>query len=54
MNKNGLFLISAGCLFVLLSYMMETPVYLIATGIALILWGVAVMKKDRRKGRPRS
>lgn len=46
MSKNGLFLISAGSLFILLSYMMKTPVFLIVTGVFLIVWGIVLMKKS--------
>lgn len=48
MNKNALFLISFGCLFILLSYMMAQPLYLMLSGLVLIVWGVVLLRKDRK------
>lgn len=36
MNRNRFFLISVGCLFIICSYLMEQPVYLIVTGLAFV------------------
>lgn len=48
-SRNGLFLVSAGCLFILLSCMMAQPVWLICSGILLVLWGVILLRRDRKK-----
>lgn len=48
MSKNRAFLLSIGCLFIMLSYMMPNPVYLIVTGIAIAAF--ALMKKDSKDG----
>ena len=48
MNKNALFLISFGCLFILLSYMMAQPLYLMLSGLVLIVWGVLLLRRDRK------
>lgn len=48
-NRNGLFLISAGCLFILLSCMMQQPIYLICTGIVLTAAGIRIVMRDRKK-----
>ncbi|WP_286072690.1 hypothetical protein [Faecalibaculum rodentium] len=48
-NRNGLFLISAGCLFILLSCMMQQPIYLICTGIVLAAVGICIVRRDDKK-----
>ncbi|WP_294731151.1 hypothetical protein [uncultured Faecalibaculum sp.] len=48
-SRNGLFLVSAGCLFILLSCMMTQPVWLICSGILLVLWGGILLRRDRKK-----
>ncbi|MEY8469085.1 hypothetical protein [Faecalibaculum rodentium] len=48
-NRNGLFLISAGCLFILLSFMMPQPIYLIFSGLALTGIGLWMICRSRRQ-----
>lgn len=48
MSRNGLFLISIGSLFVLLSYMMPTPIFLIVTGLVLIAAGIRLVRKESK------
>ena len=50
MTKNGLFALSVGCLFILLSYMMEKPIYLILSGIVLIIGALVYGRKPKKSG----
>ncbi|WP_289753483.1 hypothetical protein [Faecalibaculum rodentium] len=50
-NRNGLFLISAGCLFILLSCMMPQPIYLIFSGLALTGIGLWMICRSRKESR---
>ncbi len=47
MSKNGLFLISLGGVFIMLSYQMAQPIYLILSGVMLIMIGIYLIKKNR-------
>lgn len=50
-GKNGLFWISLGCVLIMSSYLVPAPLCLIAAGLALVISGAAVWKKERRKER---
>ena len=45
MKQWSLFLISVGCILVMLSYTMPNPLYLIISGLALAGFGVFQLRK---------
>lgn len=49
MSRNALFLISFGCLLILLSCMVPAPLGLIALGLLLAVWGAVLLDRERRK-----
>lgn len=47
MTRNGLFLISVGCILIVMSPTMATPYPLITSGIALIILALAFCRKKK-------
>lgn len=48
MKQWDLFLISIGCLLVMLSYLMPNPILLILSGVIITGFGFKRLRKDRR------
>lgn len=48
MKQWDLFLISIGCILIMLSYLMPNPLLLIISGILISGYGVSRLRKDKR------
>lgn len=52
MKTWSLFFISIGCIFIMMSYQMPNPIYLILSGLVLVGFGVyQLRKKDSKRNR---
>lgn len=48
MKQWSLFLISIGCVLIMLSYMMPNPILLILSGLILVIAGAVKLKTSRK------
>lgn len=48
MKQWSLFLISIGCVLIMLSYMMPNPILLILSGLVLVVAGAVKLKTSRK------